>query len=367
MAPNLESIDNLIARARELKDAIVSDASEGDLDYALDQVSNAGSHDVAFPNVNLFEADTTTSQTDVSSEDALASIALELHAGNVLVAAGQAIPEPEAVTTADKVKQLDDALEGLERARNNVRQTASPGFRANFEADIAKQASRMTADQAPEEFRKAIENTLKGLVSDSETVATKIFTNLKAMKASDVVEAFAKFADETAVFPGATRLIRQGIEKIQSAYNKLIRLVGKDLLKAVKDKVQKAWTQFKEGKFTRVGLEEMYAVGTLLRKTDDLLKNEKLDRQSLIKACADLAPLEPKFKRHMDLLSALVSGVAFTALILPFTPLGPNSVLIAAGAYLLALGATILIGREYAGSEWTLHWVKGVGEIVRGL
>jgi len=33
----------------------------------------------------------------------------------------------------------------------------------------------------------------------------------------------------------------------------------------------------------------------------------------------------------------------------------------------LIVGAVIVIGREYAGAEWSLHWVRGVGLIVGGL
>jgi hypothetical protein len=366
MTAGLETIDVLIARIHELQDTLQSEASETDLQYSIDRVVSAGSRDATFEIVNRFEPDTKVSQADASSEEALASITLELHAGNVLVAAGQAVSSVDAQAGAEANSRpyLDEALAELEHARNTVKQSSSPEARANFEANLALAAVQITAEQAPGEFRKRTEGTLDGLVADSESVVNKIFEKLKKTDGSKVVQALAKFADETDVFKNAARLIRQGIEKIQNAYNALIRLIGNELLKGVKDKVQKIWSDFADGKFTRDGLESMYAVQYVRKKAEGLLQNPRLDRQRLIEACADLAPLEPKFKKHMDLLNGFVAGIAIAAVVLPFTPLQPNAVLIVAGAYLLVLGAIILIGREYAGSEWTLHWVRGVGQIV---
>jgi len=156
---NLANIDVLIVQTRALQARIQSEADADEVQDAVRQVERAGSQkETVVAAVSRFEPTGEEKQTDPATEDQLAAITLELHAGNVLIAAGQAVGETRNVAV------LDQALRQLENTRNAVAKS-SVAERANFEAAMAEAPAQISPEQAPGEFRSRAETTLNGLMA----------------------------------------------------------------------------------------------------------------------------------------------------------------------------------------------------------
>jgi hypothetical protein len=69
----------------------------------------------------------------------------------------------------------------------------------------------------------------------------------------------------------------------------------------------------------------------------------------------------------MALLGGIASAITVASAVLACTPVSVHAAPFIAGAYLLVIGAVLLIGREFAGVEYSVHWVRGVGQITREL
>jgi hypothetical protein len=361
-ASQIENINILISRTRHLQVEIRRGAAQEEMEAALRQLEKAAEQQgqTGAATVKRFEPDPHRKQTDLSAEEALASILFELQTGNVLVAAAQAVPSGKS-GEAGNAAHLDRALQSLESAKNAVADQEKG--RSHFEAALAKLVETVDETNAPEEFQKRAKAALDGLVADGSEVVQRVFKALNELDSTNIAEGLKKFGEKSEALATAGRLLRRGIEKIQEGYNALLRLLGPDLLKKIKDRVEKIWENFKSGKYTKDALEFIYDLKDIEDQIVHVLANPKLDAKAVVKGCQDLAPLGAQFKKHMALLSGIVSGITLAAAVLAFTPMRVQGSPFVAGAYLLVVGAVLLIGREFAGAEYSLHWIRGVGRI----
>jgi hypothetical protein len=365
MAANLSRINLLLARTRELDQAVRTNQPADDIMDAVREVERAAAeHDLEA--IKRFEPDPDRSQIDPDAEEALAAITFELHAGTVLIALSEAVPDEESGRLGNP-EYLQAALQVLEKTQHIAEDSLSIEARARFEADVTGTAAAIDPANAPTEFKDRAEAALEALLKEAEEVIFKAAESLKKIDPVKVLGALSQFSKQSDALAAAGRLLRKGIEKIQEAYNALVRLLGAQLLESVRDKVEEIWKAFKEGKHTHAVLAALYGIDPIKANIQGVLTKPLVDAQALIRACDALAPLAPKFKKHMALLTGLLSAITLAATVLALTPLSVQATPFIAGAYLLVLGAVVVIGREYAGAEWSLQWVKGVGVIVRDL
>ncbi|HTG17448.1 MAG TPA: hypothetical protein VK747_19520 [Blastocatellia bacterium] len=307
-------------------------------------------------------------------EDVLAGVLTDLNVANVLMAAGQTLGEMGQKAGANV---LDEALLRLENTTRIIEQSlpvplsigAEPG-RFGFAEAAAELIVADSADlpSAIEGFRKRSNETLDDFVDQAKGVAVSIVAGLSKLDASKVLEALSGLGEKIEELPKVGRLFSQGIKKLQSAVDALMRLLGNDLLKKVKEQVGKIWNGFKDGKYVSAPLEWAFGIEGAKKEIEAALLSQGLNQQTLDEASNAVAKLRISFKENMGMLSGVVSAVSLAGTLLFIVPaIGQPLTLAAASIYVVILGAVVLIGMDYTDSGTVLKRIHGVGEIAKGL
>ena len=366
MHTELARMDVLIARSRELERTLSKRSSEDDILDAVAELERAATASPFADSRARFEADQGAGGWAPNPEDALAEIAFELHSGALLITAGRAIPDETEERRADP-KQIGSAVKTLERVRAEMAAELGEEARVRFEADADAALSAIDHANPWPEFGTRAKGALELLTTEASDLVGKAFDRLKEVDPAHVSAALAQFGQSTNALAAVGRLVRLGVKKVQEAYNALIRLLGVPALQGVKEKVEQFVADLKSGALIRDCLSRFLAVPQTMQKVTAIIDARSSVADAVAAACEEIVPLGPAFKKHIGLLSTILTGLTVAAAVLAFTGVGANATIFIAAAYLLVIGAVVVIGREYSGAEWTLHWVRGVGRIADDL
>jgi hypothetical protein len=308
------------------------------------------------------------------TEDILAGVLTDLNVANVLMAAGQTLGETGQETGA---KTLDEALLRLENTTRIIEQSLPIPLSSGVEpgrfgfTELATELEVIKSADLPsaiESFRKRSNETLADFVDQSKEVVVSIVTGLSKLDASKVLGALSGLGEKIAELPRVGRLFNQGIDKLQSAIDALLRLLGSDLLKKVKAQVEKIWNDLKDGKYVSEPLEWAFGIEETRKEIEAVLLYQGLNEETLDEACKSVAELRIAFKETMGMLSGVVSAVSLAGTLLFMIPgIGQPLALTAASIYVVVLGTVVLIGMDYTDSGILLKRVRGVREIVKDL
>ncbi len=376
----LSGTQSVLYAGQRLRLALAQDAAT--VEYAvtrLERTAQQQSSDAAGYQAFMFsEAEVAPEgakaiQTRVT-EDVLASVLVDLDVANVLLAAGAARGE-----TGEKAdpKLLDEALLRLQNSTQSIEQSlASP-----LGADSVPGRFGFSEDKPPEEVKSAdlpaavktaatrANDTLNGLVSEAKATANGAIQALSKLDDAKVLEALSKLGVQVQDLPKVGRLFRLGIEKLKGAINSLLRMLGPDTLKKVKDQAEKVWKEVKGGKYIEDMLQWAFGIDATQKRIKEVLALKTLQVEAVDKASNELPKLAIRFKETMGMLQSIVAATALAATVISVVfPAAAPEVALAVGAiYVLILAAIILFGIDYADSGLLLRRVRGVGEIVKGL
>jgi hypothetical protein len=376
------SAELVLTAGRRLQSALLTGASPAKMEYiiagleqAAEMQNNRGAAYHNFMFSELTEASETEKVTrERIMEDVLASVLTDLQVANVLMAAGQAMGElgaqPQPQKLGESLRRLENTSQVIAQSlASPLRGGAEPG-RFGFAEDVVAPEAVKSADlgSAKKTFKKRSDETLTSLVGDAKEVVMSAIKALSEIGAEKVAEAFSKLGDKIGELDKVGRLFRRGVRKLESAINALLRLLGEDLLKKVKEQVEKLWEGLKGGKYVSGPLEFAFSVKATSDRIDEILARDGLKLEALDDASNALARLKQAFKENMEILSAVVTTISLVGTFLLLIPaIGAQVALIAASANAMILGAVVLIGMDYTDSGILLKRVRGVKEIAEGL
>ncbi|HXT61644.1 MAG TPA: hypothetical protein VN696_01280 [Pyrinomonadaceae bacterium] len=305
-----------------------------------------------------------------SAEDVLATIMADLNASNLLMACGQNIGE---VGGQKDPHLLDLALFAMDRSVKTV-EVALPGpltsplqpGRLGFAgAPAPKQAPSADLPTAIANYQTRADGAIDALVADAKEAVMAIINALSKLKPDQVADALDSLGAAIAELPRVGRLFRQGLEILKQALDSLTRLLGKDLMGAVKDYVSKIWDKLKDGKYLESPIVWAFGGDGLKDEVGLALKNSALQIAKLDEGSAALAELSASFKEKMGLLSGVSAAVSLAGTLLFLVPgVGTQLTIVAGSIYVIVLAGIVLIGRDYTDSG-PFKQVRGIRELTR--
>lgn len=291
-------------------------------------------------------------------EDSLREILFKVQSANMLIAAGLATEGPQPAPS-----HLSQALDQIEQSQAAATAPAT-GFL------FAAGSSVMSADlaSARRTFRTDAQFALDRFVTEATEVIQSVLDQLKKLdpaKIADAIEALGKpFHDAVE----AGRLLKKGIERLQNALQGLLDLLGSGALAQLKERASEVWDKFAKGEYTQELLSRTFGVEETGKTIDALLQSANLEIATLDSASNALRPLTESYAGKIALIKGLLAAVALIAGGLAFLHVAmPWLPLLLGGAYTALMGATVLIGMNYAGRAGVLWWVAGVRDIADGL
>jgi hypothetical protein len=139
-------------------------------------------------------------------------------------------------------------------------------------------------------------------------------------------------------------------------------------LAQLKERASEVWDKFVKGEYTQEILARTFGVSETGNRIDGILQNANLEIAGLDSASNALRPLTESYGGKIAIVKGLLAAVALIAGGLAFLHVAmPWLPLLLGGAYAALVGATVLIGMNYAGRAGVLWWVAGVRDIADGL
>ena len=360
----LSNAQSVLAAGRRLRAQMDSPVAERR--FAVQRLEEAAAEsDAAGGRLRAFmfeEAGEGTAAT-ASPDDALALITTDIHIANVLIAAGQTIDEGDGITLPPAL--LDEALVRLDGANRTLSRAAAQSGTFHFSED-ATPVEAPDDESALESFRQATTDTLNTVVTELEKVARAVVESMSKLPIDKVATAIAALGSTGDALPRIGRLLRQGIEKLESALNALMKLLGSDALKAVRERVEKLWLKMKEGEALSQLLRGALHIDDTQAFVNRILASGTIARASLNTGSTALVQLSKDFEAKMSSARTLSSGAAFATGVLLLTPMAPQAALFAAGMHAVILAGVLLIALDYTDSG-TLTWVRGVRDVTSSL
>lgn len=351
--------DDILISAERLKRAL---EQGGDYEQAVSELDSAASGP---PRVSGFRPGPTGAERSAAEDpdEIFRSIVLDLHEGNVLMAASVAVPaDPKAAPSAEAVNELGTAISDLRSASAAVQGTATHGF-------LRRPAQKPPAlpdqpDKASEMFVTEGQATLDGFQADAGKALGDAIQRLWNLKDEKQVQAAFDHLPEPVGELAASALDEKGVQRIQGAVDKLQSLVGIPALKQIKDKLAKLWEDFKSGVLQKEIVHWAFGAADIETRLETVVKLS-VARAKLQKGLEDLYALRSKFKGYMDWIFWVLLGIGGAANLVKWLGVTiPHLLLIIAIAYTTAVGVIVLLGREYTGSQRLLHWVEGVSGVI---
>ncbi len=294
----------------------------------------------------------------VNPDDALRAILFEVQSANVLIGAGLAteIPQPTSEPLSLALDQIEETQSTATAAPSSFRFAAGSSVKS---ADLAS---------AKKTFRADAQFALDQVVSGAAGVIDSVFEQLKKLDAAKVIEAIENLGKPFQQLVEAGRLVKQGFERLKKAIQSLLDLIGSGSLDDVKDRVSEIWDKLLKGEYANEILGWTFGVKKTATQIDGILQSNRLETGDLDSASNSLRPFTESYGGKVALIKALLgavtlisAGLAWLHVVAPWLPLALG------GAYAALIGATVVIGMNYAGGGGVIQWTRGVREIADGL
>ena len=290
----------------------------------------------------------------LEAEDELRAILFECQAANALIGAGLATEAPERASA-----HLSMALDQIEQVQANA---IAPAVSFQFEAGSSVKSADLTA--AKETFRSDAEFSLDRLTTQATEVVQSVIDEIQKLDPSKVSEAIEKLGKALPSTAEAARLLKKGIERLKNAIDSLLKLLGADALAEVKTRVAEFLQKIENGEYTRQILTSTFGLPETRSRIEAMLKHEALAVVSLDEASNQLRPLAEGYDRQIGIIKGILAAIVLATAAMAFLQIAtPWLPLVLGGAYIVLVGATVLIGMDYAGVRGPVQWVRGVREI----
>jgi hypothetical protein len=294
-------------------------------------------------------------QPPASVSGRLSAVLFDLQSANVLVAAGLRAEKPKEQGDGELLK---DARRQMATTREELLAPAlvPKGFVASLNLKSE------TLESAAEQFRNYSGQLLGEIVSESEQTITAALAELKKLDPGEIVKAVGQIGEAVPIVADAGQMLRKGLEKLKRAIEALMEMFGKEAFKEVKEQIRRIVKE--AGLSGRTLLEPLLGVNTVKERIKIILANPALIISKLDSASNSLPELARDFNRDNKLLRAVIRAIELAALLLAVVHFAaPWLVPTIAIAYVLAIGATVLVGRQYTGAWRVLAWSDGVEQV----
>jgi len=379
----LSSTKSVLHAGKELQKALKANAPLKKKENAMRQLEEAGQkHDLGAKSYRAFmfteaetESITDKAPSPQTSTDLFASVLNDLQVAGVYIAAGQNVGEtnepPKPALLNDALNRLQDTTTAIEQSVTGPVAQGNIPSRYGFVEDKGELQAVSSADlkSAITTFKTTSDKTLKEVVDEAEDVVTLVIDYLKKLGPEKVLAALQNLGGPLVeISTSIGRFINQGIEKIKSAVNALLELLGNSALAEIKDEIVKLWNDVTGGGIVSYLLAKAFAVKTTSENIEIILKRDGLDKDKLDQASNDLTQLMFPYRNDIAIAKKATKAISFAAAVLLVIPIAaPKVALLAAIAYGLILSGVVLVGIDYADSGRILRRVRGVGEIANGL
>jgi hypothetical protein len=285
----------------------------------------------------------------------LSAVLFDLQSANVLVAAGLRAEQPKEQHDGELLK---DARRQMATTREEL--LAPALVPKHFVASLNLKSE--TLESAAEQFRNYSSQLLGEIVSETEQVITTAATQLKKLDPAEIVKAVGQIGEAVPIVAGAGQLLRSGLEKLKRAIEALTDMFGKDAFKEVREQIQRILKEAGVG--GRTLLETLLGANAVRDRIKIILTKQALIVSNVDSASNSLPGIARDFSRDTKLLRAVVRAIQLSGVLLALVHFAaPWLVPALAIAYVLAIGATVLVGRQYTGAWRVLAWSEGVEQI----
>jgi hypothetical protein len=285
----------------------------------------------------------------------LSAALLDLQSANVLVAAGLRAEKPKEQGDGELLK---DARRQMATTREELLAPAlvPTGFAASLNLKSA------TLESAADQFRNYSSQLLGEIAGGAEETIKTAMTELKKLDPAEIVKAVGQIGEAVPIVAGAGQLLRKGLEKLKRAIEALMEMFGKDAFKEVKEEIQRIVKE--AGVSGRTLLESLLGANSVKDRIKSILASPTLSISKVDSASNSLPQLARDFNRDNKLLRAVLRAIQLAGLLLALVQFAaPWLVPTLAIAYVLAIGATVLVGRQYTGAWRVLAWNDGVEQV----
>jgi hypothetical protein len=282
----------------------------------------------------------------------LSAVLFDLQSANVLVAAGMRAEEHV------EGELLKDARRQMATTREELLAPALVPER--FVASLNLKSK--TLESAAEQFGNYSSDLLGEIVGKSEQTITAAIVELKKLDPAEIVKAAGQIGEAVPIVAGARQVLRRGLEKLKRAIEALMEMFGKDAFKEVKEQIQHLLKEAGVG--GRTLLESLLGANAVKDRIKVILAKPALAISKVDGASNLLPELAREFNRDNSLLRAVVRAIQLAGVLLALVHFAaPWLVPTLAIAYALAIGATVLVGRQYTGAWRVLAWSDGVEQV----
>ena len=285
----------------------------------------------------------------------LSAVLFDLQSANVVVAAGLRAEKPHEQSDGSHLK---DARRQMATTREEL--LAPARVSSKFAASV--NAKSATLDSATSQFQIHSDDLLGEIVRESaETIKTAL-TELKKLDAAEVFKALGQIGQALPLIAEAGQVLRKGLEKLKRAIEALMEMFGKDAFKEVKEQIERIVKG--AGASGRTLLESLLGADAVKARIRSILASAALSVSKVDGASNSLPRLARDFNRDNTLLRAVLRAIQLAGVLLALVQLAaPWLVPTLATAYVVGIGTTVLVGRQYTGAGRALAWIDGVEQV----
>jgi hypothetical protein len=342
------------------------EATDAAIDSLVVAAEAAGRNATGIITLGL-SSDDTMGVTEGVTADVVATSLAELSQSNVLLAASALLEDGD-----QQGDGLEEAVLDLERMTDGlvdeaVRNGGQLGFAAERPASVGPEAGSL------EGFRTTVADALDAVVQHAARLASTIVGGAGNLPADQVSAAAGRIGTQLGA-PGGTlkRLVAIGLEKLRSAVNSLMRLLGVERAAALRDWIADQWERVRTGELLAGPIGALLGVPATRTLADGIATSPALTEDRIEDASMRVAAVSAHYSEsagrlagHAGVLTSTAKWGYLAAKVFP--PVGPWVTGAALAGYLALLGIGLLLAMDVADAGMDLGRVVGVRGIVSEL
>jgi hypothetical protein len=297
----------------------------------------------------------------------LVNILLDLEVANILLITSQVTGE---TTGPAVVESLDMAVYRLETL---VDQVALP---LTWTAEAPATLVHFTFEETPivplvhptmnlaiakANFRQQVDEILATLVAQTKNVLQAGWESIQKLDQKQIITAIGQIGEKSIGLPRPGKLVKQGLNLIIQALQKLIRLLGPESIELLQEEGSQLIAQLKN-KTTLLDefLIHAYRIDETKSYVINLLRETKTDIIHLYDGSRELVELHSRLAEQMTLINRIISTLNISKGMAEFVLPKATTMIIFGVFYLVAMDYAVLTGMDFADSALLFNLVPGV-------
>jgi hypothetical protein len=298
----------------------------------------------ATESLNLGFAADASLAAPIGVTEGLAAALFDLQAGNVLIAEGIRQAESAPMIKGDTTLLSEPQLQ-IQLSRNEL--LRSPGTSLGFDAKLNQ--SSATIEAAVGGFRSFSDKLLGEIVKDAQSTVLLARDGLGKVDTSALGELLKRIGDPFPFAADVGKLIQKGSQLLKNGIEAIVALFGTEKLIQVRDAVSDVWLDI--ANLGDILFERLLGVASVKRHISEILLAKDLIIKRVDNATNALAPLAASFNSDNKLLRAIIRAIGLAGALFGWLhAAGPWYTVGLGVAYGTAIGAVLIVGRQYTGA-----------------